>query len=383
MTPTPEIQPLSRKHRRFIFVLTIILFVTVVPALVFYAIGYRIDLSGETGNIRTVGGMYISADAKDVAIYIDDEPVEDMRIFQNAAYIQNLDAGLHQVHVQGEGIQTWVKTLPVQAHFVTEAASFNLPTTTQIRLVTEFLTTDGKSVVSIGATSTFKKSSTTNDFYATSTAATSSYVVNPEFVYLSTLFASSTEEREKRERQAELEAEKFTFSRATNTATSSSQLATTTKIANDVELRKEGDDVVAVWTGRDNNIPYYFCLTYTGPMATALAYGSHVYDDLVDEFASTTDLLSKELIGQQMCRSSIKIDRKQQFVRYFDFVPGNQDLVLLQLQDGVYVVEIDDRAWQNVQLLYQGGNLEVIVDSGSIFIKDGDMIMEVYTGLQA
>lgn len=381
MTPTPEVKPLSRKHRRIVFALSLALFATVLPLLVFYAVGYRIDFSGETRNIRTVGGMYLSADADNVNIFIDEKPVKDMRIFQNAAYIQNLDAGLHQVHVQGEGINTWVKNLPVQSHFVTEVASFNVPTTSQLRIITPFLTDSGESVLEVGATSTFATASTSNTFYATSSTATSSLVVNPEFVYLSTLFASSTEERLLRNEIAQINAERFQFASASDTL-KAIEVSTTTKKANDIELRKAGEEVVAFWTGSKDSTPYYYCLTYTGEMSTALAYGTHVYKDVVDEFASTTDLSDKSMLGKRLCRSSIKLDRKYQSIIYFDFVPGRDDLVLLQLQDGVYVTEIDDRSWQNMQLLYPGDYLEVLVENGSIYVKDGDYIMEVFTDLQ-
>lgn len=382
MTPiTPDIEPLSIKHRRRIFIMSILTFVMVVPALVFYAIGYRIEWGEEARNIRTVGGMYVSADYRDVSIYIDNEPVEDMRIFQSAAYVQNLDAGLHQIHVQGEEIQTWVKVLPVQAHFVTEVSSFNLPTTTQFRLVTEFVTDAGEAVIADSASTTFALASTTNQLYATSSNATTTYSINPEFTYLSTLLASSSEEKRLRVEQEAFVAERFTFSTAT-TASSSIELATTTKEKNDVELREVGGEVQAFWIGNQERAPHYFCVDYRGPGATKVAYGSHVYDDLVEEYASTTGVLNKDFVGQRLCRESVRIDRKWQSVQYFDFVPGRDDLVLMQLQDGVYVVEIDDRAWQNMQLLYAGDYLEVVVDSNSIFIKDGEYIMEVFTRLQ-
>lgn len=383
MTPTPEIKPLSRTHRRLAFLLAIVLFVLGVPTLVFYAIGYRIDLTGETRNIRAVGGMYISADAEDISIYLDGEPVEDMRMFLNAAYIQNLDAGKHTVHVQGENIKTWTKELPVFAHFVTEAASFNLPTTTQMRLITPYLTQGGVSVVSPRATSTFSFASSTNSFYATTTTATSTFVANPEYVYLSTLFASTTERRT-RMRQQELEnRQRFRFPGETiPVATSTLLSATSTKVRGGLSLRKEGDEVAAVWDGAPDQGPYYFCVTYLGRDKTAELYGEHVAADLISEYASTTGVLPPELIGTQLCRSSVRIDRKWQWVQYFDFLPENEDLVLMQLQDGVYVVEIDDRSWQNTQLLYPGDYLSVLIDSGNIFIKDGENILEVFTELQ-
>ncbi len=380
MSPSPTMSPLSRKHRQWLFIVSIIVFASAVPLLVFYAIGYRIDLSGETSNIRTVGGIYASTDTANVKIYIDDEPVKNMRIFQNAAYIQDLDAGLHQIHTQGEMFQTWVKELPVYAQYVTEVSSFNLPITPQIRLVTKFTTDSKASVVGLDATSSLAFASTTNSFYATSSTATSSFNINPEYTYLAELFASSTAERQLFKQQQNQD-KRFVFQ---PTATTSEILvATTTKVRDDIILQEIDDDIEAVWVGSNKNRPAYFCVTYTGPKSTILAYGTHVYEDIVDEFGEATDLFSDEIIGAQMCRDSVRIDSQGKEVKYFNFLPKRSDLVIMHLPDGIYVTEIDDRAWQNVQLLYPGDDLDILIESNSIFVKDGGIIMEVFTEIRS
>jgi hypothetical protein len=63
-------------------------------------------------------------------------------------------------------------------------------------------------------------------------------------------------------------------------------------------------------------------------------------------------------------------------------MPDSRDHVLMHLSDGIYVVEIDDRAWQNTQLLYPGQNLTLLIDSGRILVQDGDTMFEVFTELQ-
>lgn len=377
MPPIPDVKPLPKRRRLLVFIFSLVVFSVAVPAFVFYAIGYRFDFSNEISNIRAVGGMYISADVDDIAIYIDDEPVEDMRIFQNAAYIQNLEAGLHQVHVQGENIQTWVKTLPVYAHYVTEAAGFNMPTTPQVRLITEYVTDNGDSVVAPNATSTFAFATTTNIFYATSTTATSTFSPNSEYAFVESLFASTTQERSDARDQLRMMEERFRF--GTISTSTLLEFATTTKTFQDIRLYKSGEDVFAHFVGDANDIPYYYCVTYTGPVATSFAYGSHVYTQIEKEFASTTDLSSSALEGTQLCRREVRIDRLWQDVHWFDFYPNSSDLVLMHLTDGLYVVEIDDRSWQNTQLLYPGEELIVVLDGGQIFIQDGDYFVEVFT----
>jgi hypothetical protein len=148
MTPSMEMKPLSQKKRRFVFLLSLTLFVLAVPFSVFYAIGYRFDFTNELTSITSVGGMYVRNDTVNTEMFVNDEPVRDMRVFQRAAYIQNLVAGMHRLHVQGSDVQTWVKVLPVYAHYVTEVSSFNMPKVPQIRLITRWNNpADGRAVV--------------------------------------------------------------------------------------------------------------------------------------------------------------------------------------------------------------------------------------------
>jgi hypothetical protein len=53
------------------------------------------------------------------------------------------------------------------------------------------------------------------------------------------------------------------------------------------------------------------------------------------------------------------------------------DLVLLQLEDGLYVTEVDDRAWQNTQLLYPGRDFQVAISGGRIYLREAEHIFEV------
>lgn len=379
MKPTIEVQPLSQKKRQFVFVMSLLLFVLAVPVSVFYAIGYRFDFTDGISSIKSVGGMYVRNDTPNTEMFINDEPVTDKRLFQKAAYIQNLEAGMHRIHVQGDQVQTWVKELPVYAHFVTEVASFNLPKIPQVRLITQWNDLGaGKGVVfDTAATSTyFRFASTTNALRFSSTTATSSLVANPEYLYIKSLFASSTENRITSARLLSASHTKaFTFDVATSGALV--ETATTTKHWRDFVLYEKGSEVMVTWKGDRNRVPHYYCVTYTGEKKTIAQYGQHVFDTLKNQFASTTNWAS--LTGERVCRDSIQIDRLGQHVSWFDFFPDSTDIVLMHLDDGLYAVEADDRAWQNSQLLYPGKDLEVIQDGGRIFVHDGDYYLEVFT----
>jgi hypothetical protein len=385
---TPHVRPMPLIHRKFLFSAVVILFFTLVPLLVFYAVGYRFDFSGGgIRNILSVGGMYINIEAQEAEIFIDDEPVEDLRIFQRAAYVQNLESGMHQVHVQGEGLQTWVKKLPVFAHFVTEVASFNMPVVPQVRFITQFQTTDGAVVIDGTSTPPFTFASTTQQLaLASSTVATSTYIANTEFSYVVTRFASTTEERQLIKQIADFAEETFAFTQGKKAAPTTT--ATTTISFQDMELHQRGEEVYATWRGGLDAVPYYFCVnpnaSTSATSSVALHYGDHIAAQLIAT-ASTTRLTadqSNEAQANRVCRTEVRIDRKWQTVLSFAFLPNSRDHVLMHLTDGLYVVEIDDRSWQNTQLLYPGRDLTMLVDGNRILVKDGELYLEVFTELQ-
>ncbi len=378
MSPaSPQLKPLSIGNRRFVFISMLLMFVVLVPLLVLYATGYRFNLLNISDTFRVVGGLYISTDVTDANIVLNDEPVDDVRIFQRAAYIQNVPAGVHEVYVEAPGVTTWVKDLPVFAHLVTEARSFNLPLVPQVRVITPWLhATSGASVLFESATSTpFTFASTSNTFFVATSTATSSYQVNAEHSFVTSLFGTSTTKS-----RVQLIEEQFSFNQSSSTDATST--ATTTKLVDNTQLFESGGEVYARWLGEARSIPYYYCVNYQGATSTATLYGDHVYKQLAAELASSTVSLLDLDRNEMLCRRTIRIDRSFQTVHWFDFVPGNRDLVLMLLDRGLYIVEIDDRAWQNVQLLYPGDDLTVEVNSGRIYVRDGEYVLQVYTELQ-
>jgi hypothetical protein len=361
----------------------LVIFVIAMPSLWFYTTGYRFDLSGDERNIVGVGGLYISSDAQGVEFFVDEAQVTNYRIFRKAAYIQNLIEGTHKVHVQGEGLQTWTKDLPVHSYIVTEAFAFMMPKVPQLRVVAPYTTATGTGVVRTqdGALP-FAFASTTNAVVATTTKATTTLRVNQEYAFVQGLFASSSIATTSR--VAEL-ADR-TLRQFVSLPTATTTTPTTTKSVQNAKLHIEDGEVNMVWRGEESDRPHFFCVGEVRASSTPRMSGEHVYADMLAEFlgrgvASTTSEAALAVEGQRVCRDSIRIDRKGQEVLWFDFFPGTTDLVLMLLTDGLYVVEVDDRAWQNTQMLYPGQNLESVVDGGRIYVKDQGHLVEVLTTL--
>jgi hypothetical protein len=278
------------------------------------------------------------------------------------------------VHVQREGTHTWVKELPVYAHLVTEAQAFNLPLVPEARVIAPYATKDGTPVL---RTTYSLLASSTQQFYLTTIAATSTFTANTEFTDRYAAFAApaATSTGPIRGDLGQL------FNHATTSAT-------TTKEQNGVRLFQSGDDIYASWVGPRESMPYYYCAepfprysTSTEPAPAArgnddAALALYAADE---EAAAVLDKVQEVTPGQE-CKPNIRLDRKGQTVSYFDFFPGTTDIAILALEHGIYAVEVDDRAWQNVQPIMEGDDLSFRVENGVIYIYDGvviyDMILE-------
>lgn len=381
-----NVQPLSYSHRRRTFALLFTLFIVSLPFLYLYATGYRFDLRS-VGNIVSTGGIYVAAERAGAEIYIDGELVRETRVFRRAFYAQSLDPGTHRIHVQKEGHHTWVKELPVSPHLVTEAQAFNMPVVPEVRIITKWQTGTGSAVVR----TPLIVASTTNEFVATTTSATSTFIQNAEYDALFALFASSAPtSTPSTVRAVAHRIESILENSTTTIASTTDEIATTTKEVGNVRLYASGEDVYAEWIGAFEQMPYYYCAeefppygtstpTTTDlmlPRNTALVVDTEegtVIDPSEEGFMHPVQTVSPDT----HCEPSIRIDRKKQTVHYFDFFPGSTDLVVLGLDDGIYVIEIDDRSWQNVQPLVMGNTLAFRIINGSVYLYDGAVLYQV------
>ncbi len=362
----PIVKPLSRWRRKVVFGLLLLAFTVSLPAFIFYATGYRYDLSSPSEIFTATGALYVSAETDGSQIFVDDGEIVDARTFRNASYIQGLTPGVHQVHVQVPGLHTWVKELEVLPHIVTEAESFNVPLVTQVRLVTPYQTNKRESVLfALSASSTlFTQASTTSSYIVATSTATSSYERNQEFAVLETLFAEQASTTKLREMIMSRKTDDTRFSFATTTT--ETEVATTTVIRDDLRLYEHNGDVfVAVLTTDKKDIPYYFCQEQL-----VLATSSESLLS-IQQSAQTPPQV------QETCRSQIRLDRKNEDVIAFEFHPVNSNLVLLQLTSGLYLIEVDDRSWQNSQPLYRSQDMSFVVYRGGVYVKENGMIFEV------
>lgn len=386
MPEEPQIRHFDIKHRTILFWSLVLIFMCALPALMFYTSGYRISFEDEETSIVTTGGMYLTTDNLEVDVYLDDEQVERPRLFRSAYYIQNVAAGQHRVVVQAPGVHAWVKELPVDSRIVAEAAAFNMPTTPILRPIAPYQTSAGTpAYVAASSTIDLFPGATTSEPYviATTSPRAANLTSNQEFTFVESLFSSSTATSTGSVFDQLLsEMERFRFATSSNgTATTATSTLAYPERGN-VRLIDRERELYAVWQGSSfQAIPHYFCVSKGRAGTIAERYGEHVADAVWRYAQSTTTPLIND--GNRLCRPEIKLNRLRQDVFFYDFFPGNNDLVLLQLENGLYVTEIDDRAWQNTQLVYPGDDFTVIVESGVIYIKDGEYYFELITDIES
>jgi hypothetical protein len=347
--------------------------------MIFYTTGYRLNLDNSESTFITTGGIYITTDTLEVDVYVDEEKVEKPRLFRSAYYIQNIEAGMHRIVVQRLDLHTWVKELPVDSRIVIEASAFNMPLEPNIRPITEFTTLNNQPVfiMASSAVEVFSKATSTVPYLATTTMASSSLSINEEYIFVDSLFGTSSVGGRSVFGRFIDGVDRFRFATTTDI-----QPTTTEEIVierGDVRLIDRKDDVYAVWQNGLNNIPYYYCVGDKSFGSTNKRFGEHVAEAIFGQNVSTTTVVHE---SDRVCRLEIKLNRLGQDVYFYDFFPKSSDLVLLLLSDGLYVTEIDDRAWQNTQLLYPGDDFEVLVESNIIYIKEDDNYFEIITEIE-
>lgn len=380
-TNIPTVQPLPRARRRFVFLTLFLFFVCAVPIFVFYATGYRYNFFDANASITATGGLYITVGGEDGEVFLNEAQVRDMRIFRSAIYIQNLTPGMQHVHVQADGLHTWVKDLPVYPYIVTEAESFALPVVPQVRPITKYLTATGTMVYTGVASGTqiFTGVSTTENFMLATSTATSTLARNAEYDFVYALFATTTATSTLLNRVVgEVTS---ALSRANAEEKSTSTNATTTKISDDLVLSEREGDIFVTYRGPKNDIPYYFCVPNAPLASTSALYGKHVMTSVASAMAAEPVPQNALEPTQRTCRTEIKIDRQWKTVLDFDFFPSSTDLIVLHREDGISVVEVDDRAWQNTQMLYTKPVDELVINNGRLYVRTGEVVFELLTAL--
>ena len=99
---------LTYSQRKILFWLSVVAFIALIPVVILYALGYRLD---DAWRLQKTGGISINADISGSQIYIDGKLQRTTNLFQNGVFVNNLSPGEYDVIVKRENYLDWRKKL--------------------------------------------------------------------------------------------------------------------------------------------------------------------------------------------------------------------------------------------------------------------------------
>ncbi len=120
---------MSRRVRRSIFYIFLIIFLIMTPAIILYALGYSFDI--EKRIIVATGGIYLKSMPSGADIYIDNKSSGKVNKF-----IKHLLPKIYDVKITKTDFYSWEKKITVEAELVAKATNILLvPSSPKISLV--------------------------------------------------------------------------------------------------------------------------------------------------------------------------------------------------------------------------------------------------------
>ena len=117
-------QRMTKRTRTTLFFTLALLFLAVTSALIFTALGYRLDWSGK--RITQTGALYFKVIPSSALVIIDEGKKRRTDFFFGTLLIDDLLPGFHDIRVEKEGFAPWHKLLAIQERQVTEVKNIVL-----------------------------------------------------------------------------------------------------------------------------------------------------------------------------------------------------------------------------------------------------------------
>lgn len=130
------------------------------------------------------------------------------------------------------------------------------------------------------------------------------------------------------------------FSEGATTTILYNNATTTVRELGDIGIWRDKVGLHAWWLGDEERLPYFFCELTT-------------------------------------CRREILVSEEGDRIRHFDFLSNENQFVIVEWPDGVFVTELDTRSPQNVQPLYPIAGAQFRVVGGDIYVLDTEKLFRV------
>ncbi len=109
---------MTKKIRWVILLVSAVLFLVIMPYILLYSLGYRVDF--ENRKIVTTGGIYVRVLPQGANVIIDSKIENKTGLFSNSVFVQNLLPKPHAILITKDGYYDYQKTLPVKENEVTK-----------------------------------------------------------------------------------------------------------------------------------------------------------------------------------------------------------------------------------------------------------------------
>lgn len=117
-------KPLSETTRRLYLLAFVLLFLAILPVVIFYADGWRYKEG--YGFVRT-GGIFVSVPYPDAVVTMNGVEVGKSGFLARSFYISDLAPSAYIMHVEREGYLPWDRLLVVEEQLVTDSRALLIP----------------------------------------------------------------------------------------------------------------------------------------------------------------------------------------------------------------------------------------------------------------
>jgi hypothetical protein len=346
---------MTLRKRRIILALASLIFFILVPALLLYAHGYRLNSDFQ---ISKTGGLYVSSPVSGSEIFVKNDLKKTTNILQAGLFLQNLSEGAYQVLVAKEVYWPWLKTLNVKESLVAEARAFLIPRNPKgkVLLRGHFETVWASPYNKILLLEENKAGVRKMTFYAprTDTFLTSISATTTKLLSFKNEFSKISWKDNSVLLAENKNAVQATFNLDNGTVSASPEVLAVVSIDDRYEKfsyqnkqhlfwNNENNEIWLEWLGDKDSIPYYICDIKP---CESTAY-------LIAAFSSP--------------------------IKNADFFPGRRDLIIVAVQNGIFALEIDERGGRIRQPIYKGKDptFAVFPNEKKVYVLDEGVLSAI------
>jgi len=271
-------------------------------------------IMGDGWSILASGGISIRSMESGSELFINGKLKDKISFFKRDYFLKNLKPDIYTILVKKPGYNEWTNKIKVHANMVSESNVFMLPTEITITEISKFLET-GDSI---------------------STTTKQSLKKNPDYEMVGNLFND------------DLIIGKYISVLSTTTGVITKYALGTKE--NPVKNRyisiwSQDKDVFIGWNGNIDSSPTIFC-------------------------KDSTNINIK-------CQTELKIYSFDEKVNQLDFFPGESEVVIVAVGNGIYAIEAEENPDKKPQMIYSGKNPDFVVFNNIIYIKDDNFFGRV------